>query len=46
MRALDRLGNETGLDARTMRVLKTYVDVTDLYGQIYVVSDSMTNRVR
>lgn len=45
MTALDRLENETGLDARTKRILKMFVDVTDLYGQIYVARD-IASRMR
>lgn len=33
MTALYRLENETGLDARTKRVLRMFVEATDLYGQ-------------
>ncbi|PLN83655.1 Ent-kaurene synthase, partial [Aspergillus taichungensis] len=39
MTALDRLENETGLDARTKKILRMFVDVTDSYGQIYVARD-------
>ena len=45
MTALDRLENETGLDARTKRILRMFVDVTDLYGQIYVAKD-IASRMR
>lgn len=45
MGALDRLVNETGLPTRTARILQTFVDVTDLYGQIYVARD-IASRVR
>ncbi|EED11984.1 terpene synthase family protein [Talaromyces stipitatus ATCC 10500] len=38
MRALERL-DELGLDEQTKRMIKTFVDVTDLYGQIYVARD-------
>ncbi|KAE8408331.1 terpene synthase family protein [Aspergillus pseudonomiae] len=37
--ALERLVAETGLPARTARIVRTFVDVTDLYGQIYVARD-------
>ena len=39
VRALERLTTEMGLDARMKRILRTFVDVTDLYGQIYVARD-------
>ncbi|KAF9886600.1 hypothetical protein FE257_011240 [Aspergillus nanangensis] len=45
MRALDRLAEGTSLAVRTKRILKTFVDVTDLYGQIYVVRD-IASRMR
>ncbi|PWY96735.1 Ent-kaurene synthase [Aspergillus sclerotioniger CBS 115572] len=42
---LMKLVNETGLDERTAKIVKTFVDVTDLYGQIYVARD-IASRVR
>ncbi|PYH87533.1 terpene synthase family protein [Aspergillus ellipticus CBS 707.79] len=43
--ALDRLVRETGLPVRTAGIVRTFVDVTDLYGQIYVARD-IASRVR
>ncbi|ODM14970.1 hypothetical protein SI65_09722 [Aspergillus cristatus] len=45
MTALDRLENETGLDTRTKRILRMFVDVVDSYGQIYVARD-IASRMR
>ncbi|GKZ30056.1 hypothetical protein AbraIFM66950_007577 [Aspergillus brasiliensis] len=45
MGTLDRLVNEAGLPKRTARIVRTFVDVTDLYGQIYVARD-IASRVR
>ena len=38
-RALEKLLRETVVDARTRRILQAFVNVTDLYGQIYVQRD-------
>jgi hypothetical protein len=38
MRTLERL-DEMGLDEQTKRMIKTFVDVTALYGQIYEASN-------
>ncbi|KAL4905807.1 hypothetical protein BDW74DRAFT_177509 [Aspergillus multicolor] len=38
-RALEKLLEESSLDERECRVLRTFVDVTELYGQIYVARD-------
>jgi hypothetical protein len=44
MQALERL-DDLGIDKQTKRIMKTFVDVTDLYGQIYVPRD-IGNRIK